>query len=1363
MVVHENLQYYLPNDRRMAMSAGQRLPERTVGTALFADLVGFTPLTEALVVAHGPHRGAEEITHLLNRVYAALIDAVDRFGGSVINFSGDAITCWFDQDSSRQAVAAGLAMQHALRELTLPPPLQHQPAALGLKVAVAAGPVRRLLVGDPAQQVVEVLAGRTVERMAAGARLAGPGEVLLAARAAHALEGQARITAWRADAGGAERFGVIGDLRTTVPPTPWPILPPHLINPIHAHRWLPPGVAARLTSGQGIYVAELRPVTALFVRFRTLDYDGEEAAGAQLDAYVRWVQGVLSRFEGSLLQLTIGDKGSYLYAVFGALLAHEDDAARAVHAAVVLRDLPADLAYMAPQQIGITAGRACAGPYGGRTSRTYGVLGDVVNLAARLMEAAGPGQVLAGAPLPVLAGPAFAWQALPQLQVKGKDTPVPVFSLIGAPSPGTKGRPATAGPFPLVGRARERARLAHLLLQLVGGVQSGGLVIIEGEAGIGKSRLVDDLAHQATAQGVRVLAGAGEAMAQATPYQAWRPVFARLLEFDGAAADPVTRRRQVLAHLPPGSRTAQLAPLLNAVLPLDLPDTELTAQMTGQVRADNTRELLLALLQAAAAQTPLLLILEDAHWLDSISWTLALAAQQQVQPLLLVIVTRPWNEELPAEYRQLLAAPGGERVRLEALPATDIGTLVCQRLGVTALPEQVAALIRERAEGHPFFSEELAYALRDTGLITIRDGRCQLAAGVTDLGTLDIPHTVEGVITGRIDRLPAPQQLTLKVASVIGRLFAFPVLHGVHPVATEATSLLDQLTELERRDLTRQATAAPDLAYLFKHVITQEVAYGLMLYAQRRALHQTVAEWFEHRYADDLAPYYPLLAYHWGRAEVPGKALDYLEKAGAQALRSGAYQEAVGFLQEAGRLDEQAALGNDRLRRARWARQLAEAHIGLGQLADAQPYARQALSLLNQPIPSNQVRLRLSLLRQVGQQLGHWLWPARRVGRDPVRQAVLLERARVFEPLSIAHYLNSEKIPALHAGVSWLNVAEAAGPSPELVRAYGSMCLGAGLVPLVGLAERYRRAGQAIAGQVDDYAARAYFSEAIALYLSGRGRWEEARAAIEQALEITDRLGDRRRWEECAGILTWMAVQQGWFGDALDLAERIYEQARRTGDLQGLSWALSGQLGTLTRQGRLEGAEPVMEALHALHVKSRGTNADLWGFGVLAVAHLRRAEYEPARQIAATISRLLAKSEPTGVVTFDADWGAAEVYTTLWEMSLAGPPAERQAWQLATGQICRELRRFARVFPIGWPLFHLYSGLAAWHSGHPRRAYKAWRQSITAAERMGLPYIQARAHYEIGRHLPAENPDRADHLTRATAIFVRLGTAQRVE
>jgi CheY-like chemotaxis protein/class 3 adenylate cyclase len=426
----EPLCIYLPMDRRQALFRGETLPDRTAGAALLADISGFTPLTVALAQELGPQRGAEELTVLLNQVYGALIAEVHRYGGSVAGFSGDAITCWLDGDSGLRALACGLAMQQAMAAFASVSTPAGTAVSLSVKVAVAAGPVRRFLVGDPHIQKIDVIAGHTLDRLALAEQQARRGEVVATADLVEGAGGQIAIGEWRIDPETGQRFAVVHGLAVPVAPRPWPELPSNSLPGEQCRPWLLGPVYRRLVSGTRQFLAELRPAVALFLQFGGIDYDHDDEAGARLDAFVCWVQDIVGRYEGALIQLTIGDKGSYLYAAFGAPLAHDDDALRAVEAALLLQSPPPALAFVTSTQIGIAKGLVRAGAYGSSAQRTYGALGESTNLAARLMLAATDG-ILCDETVCEAAHGRMSFHALPPIRVKGMAEPVAVYRPTG--------------------------------------------------------------------------------------------------------------------------------------------------------------------------------------------------------------------------------------------------------------------------------------------------------------------------------------------------------------------------------------------------------------------------------------------------------------------------------------------------------------------------------------------------------------------------------------------------------------------------------------------------------------------------------------------------------------------------------------------------------------------------------------------------------------------------------------------------------------------------------------------------------------------------------------------------------------------
>jgi adenylate cyclase len=516
------LHIYLAQDRLSSLARGEALPDRTSGAALFADISGFTALTEGLRNALGPRRGAEELTRRIEAVYSALIAQIELFGGSVIDFAGDSMLCWFDEDLSQiadvesldassqpsaahRAVACGVALQRVMRahaKITL---LDDSSVELALKVAIASGPARRFVVGDPNIQFIDVLAGATVTRTATGEHLAQKDEILVDQSTIDALPDMAIIEEWRSDSESGERFAIID---TLTQPVETPSLSFLDIGdlPLTALRpWLHAPVYEREQTAQGSFLTEFRPCVTLFIRFTGIDFDADEA-GSQLNTFVQEAQRTAVRHGGTLLDITIGDKGSYIYINFGVLSAHENDARRAVNAALELRQTVQAMDFLQSLQMGITQGILRIGAYGGPTRKTFGALGDEVNLAARLMTTAAVNEILVSSHVYKALEGHFVFEPRPPLFMKGKAEPVPVFTVTSKRRQRAIRLQEPNYAQPMVGRATELKIIeAKLNLALSGKAQIIGIVA---EAGLEKSRLVAEVIRLAHKKGFAGFGGA---------------------------------------------------------------------------------------------------------------------------------------------------------------------------------------------------------------------------------------------------------------------------------------------------------------------------------------------------------------------------------------------------------------------------------------------------------------------------------------------------------------------------------------------------------------------------------------------------------------------------------------------------------------------------------------------------------------------------------------------------------------------------------------------------------------------------------------------------------------------------------------
>ena len=1171
----ELLSAYIPIDRYLALMDGDQLPDRTRGAALFADISGFTPLTEALVRQLGPLKGAEELTRHLNLVYDALIGELYRFGGSVIGFSGDAITCWLDGDNGLRATACALSMQATMlkfqqvrisAELSLP---------LAMKAAVAAGPVRRFLVGNPEIQVLEALAGATLERLAAAEHHAQKGEVVLDPDTAMELSHQLDFSQWRLDA----RFGVVSGCKTLVPPKPWPALPAHALTPEVIHPWLLPPVYERLSGGKSEFLAEFRPAATLFLRFGGIDYDGDEHAGEVLDDYIRQVQRTLVGYDGSLIQMTIGDKGSYLQASFGAPVAHEDDPRRAAAAALELVELIPATDRADKVQIGMTMGRMRTGAYGGSLRRTYGVLGNETNLAARLMVAAEPGQILASKAIYESTQHAFTWEELEAIHVKGRSDAIELYRLKGKRERPTILRHAPEYDLPMVGREAELASMSAKIKSALDG--HGQIVGIVGEAGMGKTRLLAEAFPQATQLGLAAYGGECQSYGTHTGYLVWQTIWRSMFGLDPirTVGENIQAVHAEIARLNP--ELLPRLPLLGPFLNLPISDNDLTRSLDAKLRKASLESLLVDCLAIRARETPVLLVLENLHWVDPLSMDLLEAIGPAIAglPIVLFLAYRRIEDSF-WKTATLERLPHFSEISLGEFTPRESDRLIHLKLdqlyGASRIPASLVENITRRAQGNPFYIEELLNYLRD------RDIDPQ---NPQELEQLDLPTSLHSLILTRIDQHTESQKVTLKVASIIGRLFIAAWLWGAYPELGEAQGVRADLDALSQTELQPVETSEPELTYLFNHIVTQEVAYDSLPYATRAILHGELAQFIERsmqKKPDSSVDYIDLLAFHYEHSNNQPKMRQYLQMAGEQAQKNYANEAAIRYYQKllpllpdderilivlklgqvlelVGRWDEAYDLYTNALKVA-------------GQLHDDQALARCQMSMGE-------------LFRKQGKYIEATTW---------------LELAQEgFEALGDTaglgqnlHYLGTlaaqqGQIDAARARYEKsLEIRRRLGDQPQIASLMNNLGILARLQGDYARARSLQMEGLNIRRVIGDR-----FGIAASLNNLGNlgldtGEYEEARARLEEAVAIQREIGSKFYIANALNNLGNVARAQGDYATARHLYHQSLEINRQLGDGWAIAYLLEDIAGLAALTGLPERALKLAGAASALRQKT---------------------------------------------------------------------------------------------------------------------------------------------------------------------------------
>ena len=882
---------YLPQDRLRAIANNTTLPDRTSGSALFADISGFTSLTESLRNTYGARRGSEELSKQLHIVYSALIAEIEKYGGSIISFAGDSLLCWFDSGvgfhgTETRALNAAFRMQAAMKSFEAIS-VGSDSVALTLKVGIASGDVRRFVAGDPEILKYDLLAGETVTRTSTAEQHAQKGDVLLDEATANAVSKFVKVMEWREE--GNERFAVIDQtMGFDGQESPLPVIfrmpPPHKLM-----SWMHYAVFEREQYGQGEFLTEFRPCVALFIRFTGIDYDSDSAE-SELDHFICEVQHIVSRHDGTLLQLIIGDKGSYVYVNFGALSAHEDDSRRAVKTALEIRN-KAELQL----QMGITQGVMRVGAYGGQTRKDFGALGDDVNLAARLMITAKEDEILLSSHVHKAVTEQFTFEPRSPLPMKGKAELLPVFAATGESQKRAVRLQEPNYSLPMVGRQAE-LKLIEEKLDLAKGGKSQVIGIVA-EAGLGKSRLVAEVIRYARRKGFVGFGGACQSDGIHTPYLAWKSIWQAFFDVAPEMSEIKLVRwleGEIEDHAP--SRVDAM-PLLNVVLDLNIRENDFTKNLEPKIKQRALYALLEDCMKSAANDEPILIVIEDFHWIDALSHDLleGLTKALANSAVCFVLAYRP-PQIARLQVPRLEALPQFTRIELNELTRTEAESAIRAKLVQlyperdASLPEGLVDALMERAQGNPFYLEELLNYVRDRGLDPTR------------LDKIGLPDSLHTLILSRIDGLSEQEKTTLRVASIVGRFFRAKWLTGYYPELGSFPQVKAALDTLESLDITPLDSPEPELAYLFKHIVTHEVTYESLPFATRTRLHEQLARYLESEIQSRPTHESPLLdviAYHYLRSENAEKAIDYLRKAAENAAAQYANEEAMIHLEQA--------------------------------------------------------------------------------------------------------------------------------------------------------------------------------------------------------------------------------------------------------------------------------------------------------------------------------------------------------------------------------------------------------------------------------------------------------------------------------
>ncbi|UCH06966.1 MAG: AAA family ATPase [Deltaproteobacteria bacterium] len=1149
----------------------------------------------------------------------------------------------------------------------------------------------------------------------------------------------------------------------------------------HPQSYTPKFLADKILTTKDRVEGERKLVTVLFADVAHYTSMAEkldpEEVHQIMDGCFRILMDEIHRYEGTINQFT----GDGVMALFGAPLAQESHEQNACYAALAIQralkgyseEIERKFGIEFKMRLGLNSGPVVVGSIGDDLRMDYTAIGDTTNLAARMESMARPGTVLVSHKTYKMVSPYFEFRPLGKLEVKGKEEPLDVYVL--RREKGYRPRLGLERKIfsKMMGRDKELDTLERQVLKTIDG--KGSVVSIIGEAGIGKSRLVAELKNREVMRRVTLLEGRAISMGRNLSFH---PIIDLLNQWaqiskDDGEAESFSKLETAIRSVHP-EEVGEILPFVATLMGMKLRGRY--AERVKGIEGEALEKLILKNLRElfikVAKLMPLVIVIEDLHWADtsSIEIMVSLFRLSATQGILFINVFRPRYGETGGRIVKILEERFREQyveIVLEPLNEKMSEELIDNMLNVRGLRHGLNQQIVQRAGGNPFFIEEVVRSFIDEGAVVLKNGGFEVTEKID---SVVIPHTIIDVLMARIDRLEEKTRSLVKIASVIGRSFFYRILAEV---AKTIDGIDGKLTYLKEIQLIRERRRMAELEYLFKHTLTQEVAYESILHQKRKELHLRVANSIEKIFDGRLHEFYGMLSYHYSRGEDLDKAEEYLLKAGQEALRSSASSEALNYYQEGLRLYlDKYGDAADPEKLAIFEKNIVIASFNKGQWKNALKYIDIVLERWGAGSPKNRIIIIVKLIYDLLGVIINLYLPSKRARKPPDRRdneifdlsykkaisLVEIDPKRCFiEYISTLKRLTRFDISAIENGVGmWISAS--------------------GLFSWTGISFRLSK-------KMLDYnkdiinkenSKEIFYYELFELiHNTLEGSWLDVNECNDNLVAGNLRIGEI--WHVALYLLFhgYIKISQGAFREAEMVIGRLSEISEAYGIEYGTEFCHTLRILSLMIRRKLRDALNEVDAGISFMIQTSSEVIILYYFGFRATIQILLKDSNGAKQSllqAREVASRQGRVPPIYISSSLLGEFLLDLHVLEQAISTNDKSGMRKYGKKAYQSGARALKN-SRKYAFNRTEILRLMGLYFWLVGRQEKAVNFWNRSIKEAERLGARVELARTFMEIGKRFREKggedlelNGSKADeYLEKARILFVEMGLREDLD